>query len=95
MKKYGEEFVTSGYEGYLVSRSGKIYSMRTNALIGGQVDDQGYILMCLMVDGKRHFVRLHTIVANAFLKKPKGANKVTHINGNKEDNRASNLKWIN
>lgn len=95
MKKYGEEFFASKYKGYLVSKSGKVFSLKTQQLIGGQLDDEGYITMCLMVEGKRKFVRLHRMIAEAFLKKPSGNPQVRHKNGKKTDNRLVNLYWTN
>ena len=37
--------------------------------------------------------RVDKLVAGAFIPNPCGYDEVLHINGNKQDNRATNLRW--
>jgi transposase len=39
-------------------------------------------------------VRVHRLVAKAFLGEPDGAKEVNHINGDKTDNQIENLEWV-
>lgn len=93
MKRGGEELYRTPYTGYLASRSGKIFSLKTNTFIEGKVDQNGYRELCIMVNGERKYVRVHVIIAETFLKKGKGQTQVNHKNGNKLDNKVSNLEW--
>lgn len=57
----------------------------------------GYVMCRLSVyeDGKRKRINrlVHRIVAQAFVPNPLGLPEVNHIDGNKENNDASNLEW--
>lgn len=94
MRAGGEELYKTPYTGYLATKSGKVYSMKTKQFITGKVDQNGYRELCIMVNGERKYVRVHIIIARTFLKKPSGDDlEVNHKNKNRLDNRVSNLEW--
>lgn len=81
------------YTNYLVSNDGEVKNRITNNIcsvfyIKGRstvniVDDKG----------NTYSKSLANIVATTFVPNPEGLLRVRHINGNKKDNRASNLEW--
>lgn len=55
----------------------------------------GYLKVILYKNGKRNVVKIHQLVARHFLSEPASSDLVLdHINGNKEDNRVCNLRWV-
>lgn len=46
------------------------------------------------VYGKRKSVLLHRLVAMAFVSNPNNLSEIDHIDGNPENNRADNLRWV-
>lgn len=61
----------------------------TPALTNGD----GFLTVNLRVDGKKKKIPVHLLVAAAFIgPKPEGA-KVRHVNGDRTDNRAVNLRY--
>jgi hypothetical protein len=53
-----------------------------------------YPTVLLSVKGKHKTLRVHRIVAKAFLPEKEGRNHINHINGDKQDNRVDNLEWV-
>lgn len=56
-------------------------------------DKDGYLAVTFKVNGKQAPMKVHRLVASAFCYKPDGCDVVDHINSNRGDNRAENLRW--
>ena len=97
-----------GYEGlYQVSNIGRAKSvervvMRSNGrphtvkerILKPAKNSRKYLNVFLWKDGVGESKAIHKLVAQAFIANPNGYTDVHHINGNKTDNRAENLEWI-
>ena len=81
-----------GYEGlYRVSDQGRVFSVR-NGITLKQQNTKGYAAVALCQSGAK-LVKVHRLVAMAFIPNPEGKPTVNHINENKMDNRVCNLEW--
>lgn len=59
-----------------------------------QTQTQGYSQIVLSKNGIRKTFRLHVLVAKLFVENPFKKTYVNHIDGNKKNNKASNLEWV-
>lgn len=59
-----------------------------------QFDNHGYRFVILSRNNKSKNCYVHRLVAEAFIPNNDNKPQVNHINGNKSDNRLSNLEWV-
>lgn len=84
------------FEGeYKVSNFGKIKNNK-GRIIRGTSDNDRYEIISLINGQERCSVRIHRLVAVAFVDNDNPNKKIiiNHIDGNKTNNRSSNLEWI-
>ena len=102
--KWGEEWKEiKGFEGrYLVSSHGRVMSVshkddenKVKRILAQCIDRQGVprVTICNKKTRKTHCFQVHRLVAEAFVPNPDNLENVSHIDGNKQNNFASNLKW--
>ena len=82
------------FENYQVSNLGRIYSKkRRSCLKVKRLAGRGYYQVRLSKNGRYYYKNLHRLIAETFISNPNNYKTVNHINGNKLDNRLSNLEW--
>src|SRR5262245_30118954 len=83
---------------YHVSTRGRVGKFRFDGSIkifSSKPTTSGYISVNLINDSnKRNSYRVHRLVAMAFIPNPENKPIVDHINGDRTDNRMSNLRWV-
>ena len=83
-----------GFEGlYKISNEGKIYSNKINAIMKTYINNNGYECVQLTKNKKRKHFLVHRLVAGAFCSGYQDNLVVNHIDGNRLNNRSSNLEW--
>lgn len=61
-------------------------------ILSGTINKKGYLCVTFF-DGTRHYV--HQLVARAFIQNPENKPFIDHIDTNRLNNCASNLRWVN
>lgn len=86
-----------GASGYFACANGKIYSSKSNLFLKPRILPNGYERVYLtMNDGKRKDFLIHRLICAAFHgNAPFVKACVNHKDGNKSNNSASNLEWVN
>lgn len=92
-----------GFEGiYQVSNCGNVKRLpgqcgtayRKERILSKSLTHDGYEKVRLIHNEKDATKRVHRIVAEAFVPNPDGKETVNHIDGNKRNNFATNLEWM-
>lgn len=77
---------------------GRIKSLKRNEakLLTAFPNNKGYPRVALCKDGQPKYLLVSRLVAEAFCAnlEPESAKTVDHIDGNKQNNRADNLRWL-
>ena len=90
----------AGYEGlYEVSSYGRVKSLNYGGCKGvvkimkQTFDDKGYLNVRLSKDGKTKKIRVHRLVAIAFIPNVENKPEIDHKNTIRYDNKVENLRW--
>lgn len=92
-----------GYEGhYRISSFGVVMSLKKFnksaiesdiLMLSPKVDAYGYHEVGLRMDGVVKYMKIHRLVAMAFIENSENKPQVNHIDANKLNNNLSNLEW--
>lgn len=99
----------TGTSEYYISNKGNVKRVKQDLTKGGNVRSysivkerilkqdtsvKGYHTVHVpMIDGKTRHLRVHRLVAEAFIPNPNNFPQVNHIDGNKGNNQVNNLEW--
>lgn len=81
-----------GYEKYMVSNLGRVYSKKNNKILKPHADPKGYLKVSIYQSGS-HTLKVHRLVALAFIENPNNFEQVNHKDEDKNNNCVENLEW--
>lgn len=79
---------------YSVTDDAHIYNDITGKELKGTYTTNEYHSIQLVIEGKAKTFMFHRLVAQAFCENPNGYTIVDHIDRNKQNDNASNLRWV-
>ena len=75
---------------YEITYGGQIINKHNGHVLKGQPNSKGYLRVCI---GKK-FMFIHRLVAEKWVPNPNNKEQVNHKDGNKLNNSADNLEWV-
>lgn len=92
--EHGEIMLPCGYGKYYVSNYGRVWNGRTGHFLKPEITHHNYLRVHMSINGVRVNKYVHKLVADIFTIKPRGSTEIHHIDGDKHNNRASNLMSV-
>ena len=84
-----------GYEGYEITKTGKVRNKKTKKLLKPWINSTNYYLRVnLMLNGVEKAPLVHVLVATTYLENPFNLPDVNHKNNKRQDNRVTNLEYV-
>lgn len=86
---------TRDFPNYMVSDQGRVKNKKSSYIITPTVNSRGVMIVGLMHEGKQYKRSLALLIADEFVPRPSHDSFDTpiHLNGDRSDNRYSNLMW--
>lgn len=85
------------YSNYAISNTGKFKNIKTKRILKPFLHKKGYFYITIAPWGRQGKVvslKLHRLIAEAFIPNPENKSQINHIDGNKLNNSLDNLEWV-
>jgi hypothetical protein len=76
------------------SNTGRVRNVMTGCIYSPGRQTNGYLMICPRLPAGRRALRVHRLVCSAFHGRAPAGWECDHINHQRDDNRAENLRWV-
>jgi hypothetical protein len=80
------------YEDYKISSYGRVYSLKSNRELKTRLNNLGYYIIFLSINGKNKGFTIHRLVAMTFFEEDITKKQIDHIDGDRKNNFFQNLR---
>lgn len=92
--QYERWYIIDNFPNYQISCSGRVKEKETKQILSSNKDRYGYFKVVLRKDKNKYTKLIHLLVAEHFLVNIQQYPIVKHIDGDKNNNKLSNLLWV-
>lgn len=79
---------------YGATINGEIFSFKRSIFLLKQKEKNGRFAVYLSINGKVKKYRVHRLIGLTFIDNPLNKPQINHLDGNKLNNKVSNLEWV-
>jgi len=83
-----------GFPNYKMSKDGNVYNIRYKKILKQQTNSDGYKVISIVNNNNKKSFLVHRLVAEHFIAKIEGKDKVNHKDGVRTNNHMNNLEWV-
>ncbi len=81
-------------DNYQISNFGQFKNKKTNKVLKCNINKNGYLYCNISIKSKVKKVKIHRLVAKAFVENINNSETVNHLDANKINNHYLNLEWL-
>lgn len=79
---------------FILYSNGRLFDIEKGEYKQTHQNSNGYLEYIIGSNGETYYVSIHRLVAENYIPNTEKKPEIDHINGNRQDNRVENLRWV-